>query len=382
MKSYSLIHRGVLMAIGMGAAISCYAGVEGSGGADTYAPTPAWFMSLDATKRIRTCTQFAPDFGVERSVGEATLTEAFKKWGDYLITKRIQVLPRNYIGGHDIYATQLELLTNCDGSEDLKVYFGAKDARVLAAKAKYVKPYGFVERTSGPDQDWGKGFMYIATPAEIAPSPAWTTGSHLLGILLHEAGHILGNSHLDGTVMAADIGEHLKYSNERDYRLEGIDGDRELRTCIECGRTYEGMLVYGNTYSAETAFTTLTGKAPRELTGVRFIKKNKVDLDGRHGSDYNLPEGKLIFTDRSGSHSFAVKSESSVSTMSIQVPLFLRRDAATYSYGRVFLGSLGSQNGEVRQIVVNVNTNGKAFEILLQDGNHVPQTLFISGFSN
>ncbi len=163
--------------------------------------------------------------------------------------------------------------------------------------------------------------------------------------------------------MAADIGEHLKYSNERDYRLEG-------------------MLVYGNTYSAETAFTTLTGKAPRELTGVRFIKKNKVDLDGRHGSDYNLPEGKLIFTDRSGSHSFAVKSESSVRTMSIQVPLFLRRDAATYSYGRVFLGSLGSQNGEVRQIVVNVNTNGKAFEILLQDGNHVPQTLFISGFSN
>ncbi len=362
------------------------AGTESSGGTEFYQPTGAWFKSLNADRKIRTCVLISDDFGVERQGSDgaqATLQLAFKKWGDYLLEKRIQKFPVNNINDGYFFNTELEMLDTCgagEQTEDLRVYLGFKDEQVLAAKSKFTKPYGFVSLSSNSSSHhkWQQGFIYIATPSEIAPAPAWSKGGdHLLGILLHEVGHILGNGHLDGTIMESNLGEWLGYAQSF-RQFSHIDGARELRICVACAAKYEGLIADQSAYSAEHGFEALVGKKPAQLSQAVFFKKEKENPDGSHGEDYNLPEGELVYSDLSGDTSFTLKSESVIASNAIDVPIF----GGWRSYGETFIGTLSSKEGRIFPVVINLNSNGAAFEIQLMDHQHYPQVLFWSSWAS
>jgi hypothetical protein len=376
-KFYALA---VLGAASLMTAISCFAGVESSGGSLSQVYGNAWFISGSYGKKIKTCYVVSNDFGTVPAKLEAAILQASKTWSDYFLAKNIQT-PKSPAGGYGpsnpyFISSDVDLMSACDGSEDLKIYFGAKDAQVEKAIAQFIEPYAFSEPTAASSQLWGKGFIYVATPKEVS-SPSWDTGNHLVGVLLHELGHVLGNGHVDSTIMDANIAQYFQYSNPTDS-LNQIDQARELRTCSYCGETYTGELSLGNTYDANDALNTLMGKVVTSQTllvdSLKFVKKSK------QGSEPdNLPEGDLTYTDTNGTvYHFYLTTQSLVAESEINVPLFMTPDSSLFSYDNTLTGVLTGDNGSTFPIVVNVNADGAAFEIVLQDGQSYPQKLFIS----
>jgi hypothetical protein len=363
-----VILAGIWMLLGTGA--PAFAGVESSGGADKYLPQTAWFLaSAPSSRDVRVCYVVSDDFGVLPLQLDNELNAAFITWDEYLTKKQVQDDPLHY-------ATRMSLMSACDGSEDLKIYFGVTDAQVAAAKAKYVKPFGFVEKTGG-DALWSKGFLYVAPPAEIAPAPAWTTGNHLRGLLLHELGHILGCSHLDGTIMAEDIGQDLLFSNSTDT-LDRIDRARELRPCTRCARTYAGEATYGNTFRSVEAFTRLVGRAPvGEILAV-YAQDEMIE----HVNEDELPTGRLTLKDSISVTVFQIQGVSKLAFSEIDVPLFKTPTSALFSYGYIDLATLTAPDGRSWQVTLNYDLDFIAFHILLLDGQPDPENLFVSDGSN
>jgi len=103
-------------------------------------------------------------------------------------------------------ATTLTLLPQCDGTEDLTLYFGVENPDITARESRYNFPYGFAEVVEpillpAHQKAWSKGLIWIAS------LPNWTNyeNAPLEIILLHEIGHLFGNSHIDNTIMADNI---------------------------------------------------------------------------------------------------------------------------------------------------------------------------------
>jgi hypothetical protein len=362
-------------------AISCFAaGVESSGGSLSQVYGNAWFISGAYGQKIKTCYVVSNDFGTAPAKLEAAILQASKTWSSYFLSKNIQT-PTRPAGGNGqgkfyFISSDIVLMQACDGSEDLKIYFGAKDAQVQKALLQYDQPYAFSQPTTDSSQLWGKGFIYVATPQEVS-SPSWDTGNHLVGVLLHELGHVLGNGHLDNTIMDADLAQQFQLSNSFDT-LNQIDQMRELRLCIDCGQTYSGQLTLGDLYNADDAINKLAGKSTH-VTAARFVKKDKRDESYHQADNYNLPEGDLLFTDASAGYHFYLKTQSLIASSEVDVPLFMTPESAVFSYDDTFSGVLTRDDGTTFPVTVNVNSDdGLAFEIVLMDGQHFPEKLFVS----
>ncbi len=201
----------------------------GSGG-DNHAKDhlAAWFLGED--RPIAVCFEIGPEFGADKETVRKILESAFAQWG-------------NYIKGHNLYpeekapklSTKLTLSDVCDGKQELAVYLGVENAVVKAAKGQFDNPTAFVQRTHyDPATGLGRGFIYVSPAGSVrANFPDWKREGRLEAMLLHEIGHIYGNDHVPGTIMAQGISELLAGNWAGEY-LARIDHCRELTPCYDC----------------------------------------------------------------------------------------------------------------------------------------------------
>ena len=247
------------MAMALSVSVCAYAGSGTSGGADMNSLPVIWFANN--TKAVKICSVQSADFGAP--VGHA-VEESLQAWFYYVADKKVEKMI-----GRQIVA-RAEYLSTCNGTEDLKIYFGGTSPEVEKAKADFNDPLGFAHLNSFDDsQQWGKGFIWIRSGSTRTGDADWNLPFKLRALLTHEFVHIFGCGHIITTIMSPDIAGLLINSEftaalaERDI---SIDQSQELLMCEDCTRKYtqaSGCIdIHCQVTLADTFFKKLIGHAP------------------------------------------------------------------------------------------------------------------------
>ncbi len=263
-------------------------GTEQGNGADYFndADGSAWF--LGEKNIIKVCYVVSDDFGLPEYKIKEDLTLAFLKWHNYIKNKHINHAsnPKSNL------AIKGHIMDSCDGTEDVKFYFGVHDKTVdqnisknniaLSKRLEYDSYKG-----------WGKGFVWVTPSGSLDPHvpyptteqanfPNWKWSYNLLGILTHEIGHIYGCGHIDNTIMDENIYSRLGELHDeiRAVELGRIDSWQELYICYECDINAKGFLGHYSTNTdaqgtvvddgVSEVFEFLTGRKP--LGGPKAVK--------------------------------------------------------------------------------------------------------------
>lgn len=262
----------------------------------------AWFLGEE--KQIHYCVLVAPNFGVPEADIKIELNKAFQIWQDYIKNKQINEAIENelteglrphYPQGLPVLLKkelhQLRLTTNtvlknhCDGTEEIKFYFGIEDERIVQNLKNYFNPISFALKISNDDRHQpSQGLVWVMKQGDDVQPPAyqfpnWKLKNRLLGVLLHEIGHIYGNGHIKNTIMEEatitnqiDLAaipnpnqtDRIKWENYIQYKLSHIDHEITLFTPLlkKDLAIYEGRLSFEqklNDQSAQENFQFLTG---------------------------------------------------------------------------------------------------------------------------
>lgn len=199
-----------------------------------------WFG--DAKREIKTCLDLAPDFGVSAEEAKRTVNQAFAAWERYLEAKRVRAEMQKR--GIDI-SMRLAWAGGCTGAEDLKISLGSQDPEMTKAAAEYSSPLGFARRTEFNEETlWGRGFIWIAPPGNFSKEKLdWSQQNRLLGILMHEIGHVLGCGHVWGTIMRDNLADDiLRDMPSFINTFDRIDAGRQLVLCQGCPVKLSGRI--------------------------------------------------------------------------------------------------------------------------------------------
>jgi len=379
-------------------------GNEQGNGADYYTEEDgsAWFLGGDKT--IKYCYVLDSGFGLDKSQVEDNLTQAFAKWAHYIGAKHV-----NEKKSSNIQLTiQSEMMNSCDGSENIKFYFGVHDSTI----DQYITKTNIaVAKRTQYDlyTGWGQGLVWVAPQGsidrhEIYPTegnfPDWQKSYNLLGILTHELGHIYGCNHVGGTIMDGEIYRSLTYPRDdvRAIQLGRIDSSQELYICEQCEINAKGALGhYLETVSTHVvddgtteAFEFLTGHKPHgghEAVHSRLVGTFNSGL-------------KLIVSDDKDTYEFVLGLEDSGLGSSVQSSEYVfktvlgsKSDSTTglsrdfrLHRGYSISGTITTLSGEMAQITVQRNLvsemwshpitisyliNGKAKQLFSADAGEV-----------
>lgn len=165
----------------------------------------AWYIG---NKKISYCIEKSANFGVGTVDLQQTFEKAAATWRQYILQRHIQMdLPPEHR-----LNLNFQYQGACQGSENLRLYFGVDSPEVVEAKKKYQKPYALSYRESyDVATGMGKGFIWLAQTGSLFPLagdtgfPNWTKPFTVHGMMLHELGHVLGVGHLDGTIMREEM---------------------------------------------------------------------------------------------------------------------------------------------------------------------------------
>lgn len=258
-------------------------GSSGTGGGDrtNWDTDAAWFIGAD--RSIKICTQVSPDFGFSQEKINAGIRDVFKVWENYAQQRKIeysndyknQLLPVN-----ERISFKIEILPNCDGGENLKLYLGVTTPEVDQAKIKYVNSVGIAERISFNSVDgFGKGFIWIGK----LDWDSWEKTNHenlflrFIGILSHELGHVFGCDHVAGTIMDKDIHFYLS-SSSRDLlqKVYSIDYNRQLKPCFKCWSEFTGVRKKVTSLGVlPEVFNIITGRVAGGVSRIKLVKETQ-----------------------------------------------------------------------------------------------------------
>ena len=369
-------------------ASSVYAGgITSTGGDDLLASDgSAWFLG---TKPIRYCIQKAPDFGPSDDEVREVVSSVFRKWKDYVLLKGINTpasfenqqsrMPEldydQYNNPSDVVAgkaaekklaLETSFLPTCDNTVDLRFILGLETPEIQLAKKDFSHPIAFANRTVyDAEIGWGKGYIWVTDGANTrGGKKVWTLPDRLLGVLLHEVGHVYGNSHLDQTIMAQTIpvsASEGDYGGEDSHYVQWfftqIDQSQELFLCRHCAFDFVGA----HDQFRNEVFKKLTGREPKGEIQSRLYAER---ISKYHRSIY------LVLSDSEGSFRFRANSFPSLLGMHFgDTPLFkkaiMARHAELFSSATSELVQMTDENGKVFPMILNRNMGYTATLLLL-----------------
>lgn len=362
----------------------------------------AWFLGASP---VRYCFEVSKDFGLGDAEVAPILDQVISQWRDYIAQKRINdpeaTGERYNVADGPTPALlpalkariffNVQAMKRCDGTEDLKFYFGTTDATVRRHIKGFFKPTAFAQQTHWDSKKgWSKGFVWIASPKTRFPDSKfgpggldWTRPFVLQGILLHEMGHILGCSHVARTIMDESMGELVRYEwkdqpEKAKALFTRIDQGREVYVCKVCDFKYSGNAPgYRNGNTA--AFKALTGKEPRGR--VDLMIENKVTLPHKNSV-------VLTVSDSTGAYALPVDVPSFFWGVSFDEthrvfkksmgPKGFDYAVSLTSGGVVSFGQIRLPGGKNQSVVVSRNNDYNAVEVTFSSGAD-RQTVFGSG---
>jgi hypothetical protein len=204
----------------------------------------AWFTEH---RTINWCIAGENQLGVPTPQVIATISKAFAIWNEYLDAKGLQENLPSKLNPNELsprlFAGQ-KFHQDCYPMIDLVFYLGPIPQVVADAKAKYYDTAIAFSHSIGYSIEKGRGLGFIwIRGAKVAGEEElnWADTRNLLGIFLHELGHVFGCQHVDGTIMHKNIASTIRRKEElpkvqekfeaglysRDF-LTGIDFEREL----------------------------------------------------------------------------------------------------------------------------------------------------------
>jgi len=386
-----------------------FGGGEVSGGADSYVISPAYFRSGDTTRRISLCYEIASNFGVPENEIESALRWAFEQWDSYIEEKDVHYAV--WTGSPGIIGKLGSVKPQCQGTEDLRVYFGVNNGDVAKFRPRFVNPYAFSAITeTEQDKKWHKGLLWIAAPGAVDPArglPKWDkTGTLKFGalkyVLLHEVGHIFGNGHVDHTVMTSSIGQQLLWwtdpaeaSASPTARDLQIDQAIELVPNLNLLATFYLASGYGftevpgggrqfpDTRALDKAFERIFGTAPKgQVRGI--VKRLENSSRKPHARPdemrYGIAQIEIEMTDDTGVHRTPITTTALVAEKEDSTPLFNGQHGNHHhSFGASISGFITTASGSRIPVLVNYNMDAMLSVIDLESKNGVDYPLLIGG---
>jgi hypothetical protein len=247
---------------------------------DGQAKSQAWFVyspTLGADF-VKICAEASTPEEADEIVWDAHFAHA--EWVRYFYRD----VPRRPLQpGEPGFRHYGRVLASCDGSEDLKIYYGVENDQVRAARALYDNPAGFAHLENYDESTGtGKGFIWIDRSPEILFHPR-----HRLALMIHEMGHAFGLDHVPGTIMDENISGLLQeaYLTRTPLTPPGpvtTDGEPLGQNWIDLKReavawsviripAVREIMQEGS--DRDLAFTMLTGNEVRGFFQLRFLDK-------------------------------------------------------------------------------------------------------------
>lgn len=288
----------------------------------------AWV--LGDNNEIKYCLEVGSAFGVDLNSIKHDLQRAFSIWKQYIISKRInENLEINFLdslnyGGYPEgqapaglveksklfrLTTTSTLMSSCDGSENIKFYFGIEDELVASLKKSYFNPTAFSFRSEYDSYSGkGKGLIWLAKKGSLGQNkgnyPDWSLPNRVLGVLLHELGHFYGVGHIEGTIMQENMfGLLLKpeWTSEEqeviEYKMSHIDHELELflPKLEENNSSYEGGMTFSTRVKPEIIqpevdenFEFITGKRPVGTVVSKFLNQKIIISDAQSNYEFDI----------------------------------------------------------------------------------------------
>ena len=200
----------------------------------------AWFINrhVGSERKITVCQKVSKRFGKSEDETKIAIETAFSIWKKYMIDKDVFQQSGGPVFGDIV--TDVEFIKNCTGNEDLTFLLGVHTDISAKQILNYHRPAAFAHRVYYDQNSWGNGYVWVADQyglSNLDPDPSyqyplykWSYSKTLVGILLHEIGHILGiNGHVTDTIMDSEkLYDLVTNSYYDDKRLTSIDWGREL----------------------------------------------------------------------------------------------------------------------------------------------------------
>ena len=354
-------------------------GTVDGGGADLLPQSSgaAWFV--DQSRTIKICYNLAPSFGVDRKRAESAILRGMNAWTTYA-AQRV-----NEPNGHHNLSTKFVLNSSCSGSDDLVFYFGITPPKFNKLGVNQVA-HAFREEFSTALR-WGKGYIWFASDKSILIAepenplihgklvPDWSIPQSFEGIVLHEIGHLFGNSHVDGTIMRENIAELAFFRPKFDRGLFSEIDHELMLVNSNTQRNYKGRLGlktdatdhYGEKIVEDNLaenFELLFGRQP---VGVVHAELSLSSASDPIKCKSELAMGILIVEDNRGRKQFEICSLLGARLINPLEPRFKRIGRVSYSSGEFVqeayaagggwsaLGTLDKHNGETAHITIEGN---------------------------